>query len=172
MRPLAEAAIKIGLVDDESLAQFKRWGMVPKDMTSGSVDDPQEAVGLIQDALETEEQVRLQYTDLDVLQYFMDKKNQIRGQLVLIDTETNQRGTKTVVFAIRQLQGRSQYIIKWMSDAVTELLTNGRSYLRWTSPDTGESCRARMLDYDDLYFGDTRMFLVCPGMEDDDDESE
>lgn len=171
MRPLAEAAIKAGLVDDDTLAQFKRWGMVPKDLQPGAFE-PQEAVEAIQDALDAEEQVRLQHTDLDLLRYYMEPSNQLKGQIVLINPDLDQRATRTTTFAIRVLHGREEYVLPWMSESIADMLTNGRSYLRWSAtdlPNGKASRRTYLTNAQELYFGDVRAFLVCEGMEDDDD---
>lgn len=164
MRPLAEATVRAGLIDDDTLAQFRRWGFVPKDLVPDKDKTPQESLEAIQAALETEEQVRLQVTDLDLLRHYMAVDNQLRGQIVLINPETEQRGTKTVTFAKRISHGRSQFVLPWLSEGVTDLLVNGKSYLRWT--EEGKSNRVYLVDYEDLYFGDVRMFIVCTGVED------
>ena len=172
MRPLAEAAIKAGLIDDETLAQLHRWGMVPKDVVPKDDMDLEEIIESIKDALDSEAQVRLQTTDLDLLRLYVNPKNQLRGQLILV-ADSEQRGTKSVVFVSRTLRSKEQFILPWMSESITELLTNGKSYLRWNvvnpaSPSGADiSRRVRMVDYEDVYFGDIRMFLVCTGMEDE-----
>jgi hypothetical protein len=170
VRPLAEAAIEAGLIDDETLAQFKRWGMVPKELGPKDMT-PTEVVESIQDALDAEEQVRLQTTDLDLLHEYMDPERQVKGQLVLINPDTEQRGTKTTTFVIRssrlrEKKGEVEYVLRWMSDSITDMITNGRSYLRWN--DGEKSRRVYMVEAEDLYFGDIKMFLVCTGMEHED----
>ena len=177
MRPLAEAAIRAGLIDPESLAQFKRWGFVSKELEPVGEPDPEEIVEELQEALESEDQVRLQTTDLDLLKYYLTSSNQIRGQMVLIDPSTKHRATRTVVFAVRNLYGRDQYILPWTSDAVADLLTNSSSYLRWTPPshmlmegDKGGSRRTYLIEHDEIYLGDVKSFLVCNGVDNDCDE--
>lgn len=170
MRPLAEATVRAGLVDEDTLAQFRRWGFIPKDLAADQGKSPQESLECIQAALDAEEQVRLQVTDLDLLRYYMEGDNQIRGQIVLVDVSTGQRGTKNVTFAKRASHGREQFILPWLSEGVTELLVNGDSYLRWAQD--GVSHRVRFIDYEDLYFGDVRMFIVCTGVEDNGNSAE
>lgn len=165
MRPLAKAAIEAGLIDEETLGAFKRWGFVPRDIQPGDCT-PEEAIESIQDALEDEGQVRLQATDLDVLRFYQDEDNQLKGQLVLIDRNTEGRTTKTVTFAIRSVQGRAQYIIPYITEAVADLLSNGDSYLRWNA--AGKSHRIYVVEAEPLYFGETCMFLLCQAMEAED----
>jgi hypothetical protein len=169
MRPLAEAAIRAGLIDPEVLTQFKKWGLVPKDIEPVGASNPEEIVEELQEALESEDQVRLQTTDLDLLKYYLTPENQQRGQIVLVHPETHQRATRTVVFAVRSLYGRDQYILPWMSDTVADMLTNGNSYLRWVPPGAA-SKRIYLIEHDKIYLGDVESFLVCIGVDHDSDE--
>lgn len=173
MRPLAEAAIRAGLIDEETLAQFRRWGFVPRDLEPGELDR-EESVEAIMEALEAEEQVRLQHTDLDLLRYYMDENNQRKGQLVLINPDLDQRATKTVTFACRVRSGQDEYIVPYMSEGITEMLDNGRSYLRWSEAGPSgkmTSRRTYLTNPQDMYFGDMLLFLLCEGMEDEDGDS-
>jgi len=165
MRPLAKAAIAAGLIDDETLNAFKRWGFVPRGTEAGTCS-PSEAIEAIQSALEDEGQVRLQATDLDVLRYYQDASNQMNGQLVLVDRSSGERMTKTVTFAIRSVQGRAEYIIPYISDPVTSLLSNGDSYLRWGK--SGGSTRIYIVEAEPLFFGEDCMFLLCAPVEAED----
>lgn len=166
MRPLAKTAIEVGLVDDETLAQFRRWRLIPEDLGPIQNRSPDEVVESIQDALEDEGQTQLKTTDLDILRYYTDPENQVRGQLVLLDHQ-ERRATKTIVFAIQKLVNSEQdesesYILPWISEEVTDLILNGHSYLRWKDD---RSHRVYMLDMEDLYIGDVKMFTVGKGME-------
>lgn len=172
MRPLAEAAIEAGLIDEETLAQFRRWGMVSKDLAPREDVDVEDAVDSIQSALEAEEQVRLQTTDMDMLKFYMDKRNQRKGQLVLLNLDSGQKATKTIQFAFRpyleeKASERDSFILPWLSDEVTAMMTNGKSYLRWK--DETKNRRIYLVDSEDIFFGDVKMFVVCTGMEYDDD---
>lgn len=164
MRPLALAAIQAGLIDEDVIAQFKRWGMVPRTLDTTVREDPDLAIERIQFALEAEEQVRLQSTDLDILRYWMDKSNQQRGQIVIVDARVNTKATKTVLFALRRHGARTQFILPWISENITEILTNGHTYLRYDAD--GQNKKVFFTDVEEMYFGDTKAFLVCSGLED------
>lgn len=160
MRPLGLAAIQAGLIDEDTIAQFKRWGMIPRDLDTSVREEPSLAVERIQFALEAEEQVRLQNTDLDILKFWLNKTNQMRGQLVVIDPDVDTKATKTVVFARRQLGARVQYIIPWISESIYDILTNGRTYLRYTD---GKNVKVYFTDVEEMYFGNMKAFMVCTG---------
>lgn len=175
MRPLAEATIRAGLIDESVLAQFRRWKVIPPDLEAEEGVPLEDAVERIQMALESEEQVRIQATDLDLLKHYMTPANQLRGQLVLINPEADEsRATKSVTFAMREVlpnpitatEHQYQYVIPWSGESIYDLMTNGRTYLRWSGPD-GESQRVYFNEVDDLYFGDMQMFMVCKGEKDE-----
>ena len=174
MRPLTLAVIQAGLVDPSVLNECKRWGMIPRDLdTTVQEKDAELAVQCIQDALEDERQVRLQHTDLDLLKFYLDKSNQRTGQLVLKDEEAGTKATKNIVFACRshfpaskQLSpGHSaqEYIIPWISESITDILTNGATYLRYEKD--GQHVHVRFFNVEEMFFGDTKAFLVCKGIE-------
>jgi hypothetical protein len=162
MRPIALAAIRAGLIDESTVAQFKRWGMIPRELDTSVLEDVDLAIERIQYALEDEEQVRLQSTDLDILQYYLDRRNQQKGQLVIVDTNTETKATKTVVFAVRSHIGRRQYIIPWVSESILEIITNGRTYLRYASD--GKNVKVFFAEVAEMYFGEAKAFMVCDGI--------
>lgn len=157
MRPLALAAVQAGLIDADIVAQFKRWGMLPRSLDASVVEDPTLAIERIQFALEAEEQVRLQSTDLDILKYYLDKENQRKGQLVIVDNEFGTKATKTITYALRTILSSNQYIIPWISDSIIDTITNGSTYLRCLP---SKSC-VYFDSVDELYFGDVKAFMVC-----------
>jgi len=160
MRPLGKAAIRAGLIDDDALREMQRWRMVPQleDEDLEPVGSVEEAVQLIQDALEAEEQVRLQSTDLDVLRHYLEPKNQRRGRLVIVNHETDTRGSKNITFCITPSRG---YAIPWTSETVEELMTNGFTYLSYKEEGDEKPRRVYFTSVDELYFGDIKAFMVC-----------
>ena len=128
MRPLGLAAIRAGLVSQDSLDELSRWGLLPRDIDEPIVSSPEQAVILIQEALEAEDQVRLKKTDLDVLNVFLEEKNQKKGRLVIHDPDTGEKASKTVTFCL--LPGK-RYLMPWQSDSSLDLLVNGSSYLSY-----------------------------------------
>lgn len=168
MRPLGIAAIRAGIIPEETLDEFQRWGVMPnpKEHELHPFDDIEQAVMEIQRALDSEEQVRIQTTDLDVLRWYLDKENQIKGRLVIVNELTGERATKTVTFAIAP--PADKYIIPWTSDSIVEILTNGQTYLSYKVD--GVNHRVHFDEAEDLYFGDLKAFVVCMGREAEQDE--
>ena len=168
MRPIGVAAIKAGLVSDDTLKEMKRWGLLPvganDDLTPYASADA--AIEGIREALESEEQVRIQTTDLDALHWYLNIENQRKGRLVLADTETGEKGSKTIVFSI--FTPANKVLIPWVSESITELMLNGDSYLSYKDDD-GTNKRIRFKDVEELYFGATKAFMACVPEEADDE---
>lgn len=163
MRLLAIAAIRSGIIDESTINQFKRWGVVDRDLDTSIIEDPDDAIEGIQFALESEEQVRLQSTDLDLLKFYLDKNNQRKGQMVVHNADASKRAVRTVTYAVRARGKENQYIIPWVSDSIEDTLTNGKSYLRFV--DGEKSTRVYFTNIEELYFGEVKAFMVCEGLE-------
>ena len=81
MRPLGKAVIRAGLVDDSTLSELRRWGLPVQVADAGvTIEDAATAVRVLQDALESGDQVRMQDTDLDIVQRWLDPANQEIGR--------------------------------------------------------------------------------------------
>jgi len=157
MRPLGVAAIRAGLVSQDSLDELGKWGLLPRKIDEPIVSSPEQAVILIQEALEAEDQVRLKKTDLDVLKFFLNEKNQKRGRLVIHDPDTGEKASKTVSFCI--LPGK-RYVMPWLSDSALDLLVNDHSYLSHKVTADAKPQRVYFNDVRELYFGDVKAFMV------------
>ncbi len=163
MRPVGIAAIRAGIIPEEALDEFQRWGALPKpdEHELHPFEDIEQAVIAIQDALDSEEQVRLQTTDLDLLRWYLDKNNHIKGRLVVVNGLTGKRATKTITFAIAP--PAQKYVIPWSDESIEEVLTNGQTYLSYKKDDT--NVRVYFDAAEDMYFGEVKVFVVCSGKE-------
>lgn len=159
MRPIALAAVRAGLVDQNTVNLFKHWGALPRDMSVEVDDDPTAAIERVQEALEAEGQVRLQSTDLDILHYYLDPENQEKGQLIVVDDELGTKASKTVTYARRVLPGLEQYIIPWVSESVIEVMTNGETHLRRRTENG--TVKKHFTEVTEMFFGDFKAFMVC-----------
>lgn len=155
MKPVAAAAVRAGLVDDDMLRELRRWGFVPS--TDGLVPytSVEEAVEGIRDALESEDQVALKRTDLDLLRRYLNKDEQVKGRLVIIDPDTDERASKAVVFCT--LPGR-RYVLPWLGTHSPDLLVNGESYISYKV--NGASMRAYFSSFEELCIGEVKAFIV------------
>jgi len=155
MRPLGVAVIRAGLVDTSVISEMQRWGLPIHIVEETQViRDADVVVRVLQDALESGEQVRLQDTDLDIVQKWVDPANQIVGKLVVKDGE--KRSTSKCIFC-RTLMG--EFAFPWTSESLADLLVNGESHLQYSKD--GEITKAYFIDVRELYIGDSKAFVVC-----------
>jgi hypothetical protein len=138
----------------------------PKEHELHPFDTVEQAVEAIQQAIESEEHVRLQTTDLNLLRWFLDENNQRKGRLVLVNDRTGERATKTITFAVAPPAGK--FIIPWVAESITDMMTNGQTYLGYK--DGGVNCRVYFEDVEEMYFGEVKAFMVCVGKEYEKDE--
>ena len=163
MRPVGVAAIKAGIIPEETLDEFKRWGALPTmaEHDLKPFESIEDAVEGIQEAIESEEQVRLQTTDLDALRWYLDERNQRRGRLVLVDSDTEERATKTITFSVLPASGK--LVIPWITESIIDMMSNGLTYLSYKDKD--ENVRVYFSDVEEMYFGSVKAFMMCTGKE-------
>jgi hypothetical protein len=156
MRPIAHAVIRTGLIPDDMLTEIRKWGL-PIDFVQSSqvLETPQAVVAVIQDALESADQVEMRDTDLDILTRFLDPAQQLRGTLVLRDKD--QKGSADVTFCLTQLK---EYAIPWTSESIFEMVLNGETYLRYTAAD-GSKMKVFFQSGRELFFGTKKAFMIC-----------
>lgn len=155
MRPLAKAVIRAGLVDESVLSELKRWGCPIETSADGeAIEDPDLVIRVLQDALDSYEQVRLQDTDLDIVQRWVDPGNQVEGRLTMIDDEL--RATRKVIFCWTVMK---EIALPWNADSIVDLLTNGETHLKYED-ELGKH-KVYFSDARELYIGDTKAFVVC-----------
>lgn len=156
MRPLGVAVIRAGLVPEETLIEMRRWGLPVQVVESDEViEDPDMVVKVLQDALESGEQVRMQDTDLDIVQRWVDPDNQIEGKLIIKDTEGH-KSTVKVIFCWTVMK---EVALPWKSESISELLLDAESYLRYND-EAGQPHKLFFTDVRELYIGDTKAFVV------------
>jgi hypothetical protein len=169
VKPIVLAAIQMGIIDNDVLQQFKKWGFLPRELDTTPIEDSELAFEAAKEALDSREYVEMRDTDLDLLRFYLDKNNQAKGQLVVIDhtrpeEDKNAKSTKTVVFARRALGLRVEYVVPWTHEENIEtILTNGRTYLRYSAG--GVNMKVYFTNIQEMYFGDVKAFMVCTGIE-------
>lgn len=155
MKAIAVAVVSSGLVSPETLAEIRRWGL-PIDFIEPSkvLNDPRQIIDLIQNALESADQVKISETDLDVLTRFLDPKYQREGTLVIKDGD--QKVSNKVLYCVTPL---GEFAIPWMSESIADLMTNGHTYLRCGSGEGTE--HVKFFDVREVFFGEKKAFMVC-----------
>lgn len=145
---ISEAVVVTGLVGEEQLREYARWGMrneFPKE-TVESVDDVEQT---LREALESEEQVEVRETDMDVLRQYL--RTQKKGKLHLVAS----RESKADVDIIFGQNARGEYLIPWRAERIEEMITNGLSYL------LDDRKRIHFASVREVFFGERKAFMVC-----------
>lgn len=149
-KSMIEAVLKAGLVSEEALEEMKRFStVIPKDAITEDPKDLSETARIIATALESEGYVMVRETDLEVLQQYMETS---RAGLLHVETEDGAYSEFGITFGRTRL---GECIIAWRSESIEELLTNGLSYLEF------EGVRTFFSDVRELFFGETKAFMVC-----------
>jgi len=167
MRPLGKAVIRSGLVDENIIAEMKRWGLpvhtdaelAGRDEQIEIIQDPDMIVKVLQDALDSADQVRLQDTDLDIVQRWVDPKKQITGKLFMKNGED--KATRKVIFCWTVMK---EIALPWSSESIVDLLCNQETHLKFED-DKGVKRKLFFTDARELYIGDTKAFIVCTPFE-------
>lgn len=156
MRPIGTAVIRAGLIPPETLTEFRRWGLPVQVVEEKDVlQDADIVVRVLQDALESSEQVRMQDTDLDIVQTWLDPAHQVVGKLVIKGADG--KATTKVTFCWTVMR---EVAMPWKGESITDLLLSEDSYLRYTDEE-GAAHKLQFTDVRELYIGDTKAFVVC-----------
>lgn len=151
--PLAAVIARSGILDAESLDEFRKWGAPLDELLepeSLGFKDAKELVLSIEEALQSVELVLEKVTDLEVLRKFLHTQ-----KLGILHVHI---GGETAEFDV--LYGRNgfgEYIMPWKGESMAEELANGLTHL--LLPETGE--QVFFQNVRDLYFGDHRAFVAC-----------
>jgi len=158
MKPVAIAVVRSGLVNNDVMTELRRWGFPVELVQEDKIlKNPRQIVDLIQNALESADQVKISETDLDVLSRYIDPRYRREGTLVAKDGD--QKAVSKVTFCVTTL---GEYAIPWVSESIFELMTNGETYLRFKNIE-GENERIKFIDVREVFFGEQKAFMVCMG---------
>lgn len=152
-RPVAQAVIDSGIIDDNALAQMKRWGFL-LDVEPGGPSEisATEVAQNILDAVESEEAVELRSTDLDIIKAYLSSRRKARLHVPSPDEEDKTVGIP-VDFCVTKM---GEVVIPWTSEAIHDLLLHENTYLK----PVGEE-RIYFADVRELFYDDHKAFVVC-----------
>lgn len=147
---ISEIVARVGIIDKNMSAELRRWGFPIIELPEGErIDDPDVAIEAIQEAIESEEQIELRTTDLDVFRQFMETRKD--GKLHLVVRE--QTGEFSVSFG--RMKHGDDYIIPWNTSSIEEFITNGDSYL------IDGRRKIYFSACHELFYGDVKAFMIC-----------
>lgn len=150
---LARAVIQSGALDTDMLRELNKWKLpgviVPSE---AGFSTPEEALEAIEEAMTSADQVEVRVTDLDILKNYLQTRKS--GKLHIV-TEDGSRGQLNVTFGTINRRNYVDYIIPWNNDSIEAILTNGESHL------LDDKKKIYFSAVMDLYFEDTKAFMVC-----------
>lgn len=154
MSQLTDIIIKSGIIPESMIAEMKRWGMpveepaAPKSIEAEGMTLKQLCTS-IEEAIESEGYVLTRETDLEAIPQYLNSMQPAKLHVVLEDGS----GSDFEVQVGKNQAG--EYIIPWRSDSITDLLTNGETYLKVDAEKIFFSS-AR-----ELFYGNNKAFVVC-----------
>ena len=151
MKPLVEVVVKAGLLDENALAEMRRFGAPVED--AKVLEEPPTLSKLseeIAEIIQREGFVLTRETDLEIVQQYASTARP--GTLYIQETLDGPVAEAAVVYGKTPTGG---YIFPWRSDSIQEMMTNGLTYLL-----EGEA-QVFFGSMRELVFGDHKAFMVC-----------
>ncbi len=152
MSKLVEIIQQVGLVSPSVIAEMRGWGMPVGDVEVrelGATPTVASISQAIADAIEGEGYVLMRETDLDIIpQYIQTMRNAVL-HVVLGDDESAD---------FEALVGHThtgEWVMPWRSDSITDMLTNGQTYLRV------DGKRIYFSQAREMFYGEKKAFIIC-----------
>lgn len=154
MSQLTEIIVKYGLVPPSMLEELKRWGMPVGDVKPAVRDlqaEPtiEKLCSAIDEAIQSEGYVLLRETDLEAIPQYLNSMRPAVIHLVVED------GTGSDFESQVGHTKSGDYIFPWRGDGITDLLTNGESYLKI------DGQKIFFGSARELFYGSNKAFVVC-----------
>lgn len=150
MNPVTAAVLKSGIISPEMLQEMKRFSpSLNKDAETSEPVALEEAAGIIEAALQSEQYVIVRETDLEAVRQYAATT---RSGILHLEIDDAQQGDAEVTYGKTPL---GDYIIAWLSDSVEGMMTNGLTYL------VEDGAHVFFKDVRELFFGEQKAFMVC-----------
>lgn len=153
MSQLTDIIIKSGIIPENVLNEVRRWGLPTGEAQPPNefqADMPvQKLCDAIDEAIQSEGYVLTRETDLEAIGQYLNSMTKGSLHVVLEDESTS---NFEVHFGRNAI---GEFIIPWRSDSITDLLTNGETYLKIGKEKVFFS-NAR-----ELFYGNNKAFVVC-----------
>lgn len=153
MHSLATAIVKAGILSPETLQEFRKWGFPVEEPTGRAHGTPEEVTQAVEDALQSEGLILSRETDLEAANLFL--RSMLKGELHVV-MEDEGGDAFTDVDCVYGKTPLGEFIIRWYSESISDVLTNGKTYLKQHS-----GCRTYFKDAREVFFGQTKAFVIC-----------
>lgn len=150
MNPLTHAVLKAGLVSPSMLKEMKRFSStIDPEAEPEEPKSLEEAVKLIDDALQSEQYVLVRETDLEIVRQYAET---VRTTALHVEVDDGMKSDMDVTYGKTPI---GEYIIAWKSESIRDMMTNGLTYL------VEEGAHVFFKDVRELFFGEQKAFMVC-----------
>lgn len=154
-KPVTRAVMEAGLIEESTIEQLRRWGLLNTEAERKNIEDPQQIVNNLREAMEGEEAVAMRATDLDLIRQYLS--NSKKGRLHVPADDDGRMASLTVEYCVTKM---GSYIIPWTSENIKDLLLHEKTYLK-----TAEGLKVRFAYINELYYDDKKAFVVCAPLE-------
>lgn len=154
MSALVDVILKAGILSPDSLAEVKRWGLPVGDPDVADVEyaaapSPEMLARSIADAIEGEGYVLTRETDLEAIPQYLQS---MRPGVLRVTMEDGEKAE----FEVQVGQTKTgEWIMPWHAESITDLLTNGETYLRV------DGRRVYFSQARELFYGLRKAFIIC-----------
>lgn len=151
MREAAKIVAQSGIVPEEVLAEFQRWGTALPEVAESGLEagDASSLLEALPAALARENAVLIKETCVDALPQYLSTL--CEGTLVL--SHEGQVARIPVTYGVLV---SGEYLLPWQSETVEQLMADGQAMLL---RETGDY--VPILSVRSLFYGDTKSFLAC-----------
>lgn len=165
MKQVVDAVVEAGLIDSSILDEMARWGIHVTSAPNAQIaNDPKAVVEHIRQAIESNDQVRMDETELDLLTRYLDRKHKKTGRLTV--KEGKKHHTHSVDFCVTHT---GEYAIPWTEeDETPHVLANGETHLKWEAD--GVQHDVYFTEVREVFFGKKKAFAVCTALKEKVDE--
>lgn len=153
---LSEVMVKAGLIDEAKLSELQRWGApVPSpqetspDCPSPRFGYPEELVRALEQAMDDQGLVVVRETDLEAVPQYLATMN---TALLHVEIDGESADFDIMVGMLRT----GEYLLPWRADVITDVLTNGSTYLF-----VGGEKKVYFSSARELFYGESKAFVAC-----------
>lgn len=152
MSKLTEIILRAEILPPSTLAEMKRWGFPVTDPKTSEYSAEMTAESLsrsIASAIEGEGYVLMRETDLGAITQYLHTMKDAVLHVVMGD------GSSSNVEVSVGRTPTGEWILPWRDDDITDILTNGETYLR------SDKKRIYFSQARELFYGQHKAFIVC-----------
>lgn len=153
MSQLTNIILKAGILSPEALDELRRWRLPVGDAEPlgeyETVPTPQSISASIAEAIEGEGYVLTRETDLEAIPQYLQTMQPALVHVVMEDGEQAEFEAQVGKTA------SGDWIMPWRSETITDLLTNGETFLKVKGK------RIYFSQARELFYGQQKAFVVC-----------